>query len=189
MGNKHSVEMGVETIQGGEEDDIPIDVGSISSFDGLWKVLEPHILQNSERVLNQKKLIKGIDDEIEKILKDITENRKEIEETQELARQMISLMGDGLKYKAEKAKVSPAAAKIEGAKVSPAAAKIEGAKVSPAAARIKKELTIDTLEDLDDEDVKEITDLSPDGKSKLFNEMVEDNKAIEKEIGVLFKYL
>ena len=110
-------------------------------------------------------------------MKDITENRKEIEETQELARQMISLMGDGLKYKAEKAKVSPAAAKIE------------GAKVSPAAARIKKELTIDTLEDLDDEDVKEITDLSPDGKSKLFNEMVEDNKAIEKEIGVLFKYL
>ena len=177
MGNKPSVEKGVETIQGGEEDDIPIDVGSISSFDGLWKVLEPHILQNSERVLNQKKLIKGIDDEIEKILKDITENRKEIEETQELARQMISLMGDGLKYKAEKAKVSPAAAKIE------------GAKVSPAAARIKKELTIDTLEDLDDEDVKEITDLSPDGKSKLFNEMVEDNKAIEKEIGVLFKYL
>ncbi|MBG02404.1 MAG: hypothetical protein CL470_09080 [Acidimicrobiaceae bacterium] len=176
MGNKPSVEKGVETIQGGEEDDIPIDVGSISSFDGLWKVLEPHILQNSERVLNQKKLIKGIDDEIEKILKDITENRKEIEETQELARQMISLMGDGLKYKAEKAKVSPAAAKIEGAKVSPAA-------------RIKKELTIDTLEDLDDEDVKEITDLSPDGKSKLFNEMVEDNKAIEKEIGVLFKYL
>tara|TARA_B100000427_G_scaffold107634_1_gene89269 strand:+ start:206 stop:739 length:534 start_codon:yes stop_codon:yes gene_type:complete len=177
MGNKPSVEKGVETIQGGEEDDIPIDVGSISSFDGLWKVLEPHILQNSERVLNQKKLIKGIDDEIEKILKDITENRKEIEETQELARQMISLMGDGLKYKAEKAKVSPAAAKIE------------GAKVSPAAARIKKELTIDTLEDLDDEDVKEITDLSPDGKSKLFNEMVEDNKAIKKEIGVLFKYL
>ena len=176
MGNKPSVEKGVETIQGGEEDDIPIDVGSISSFDGLWKVLEPHILQNSERVLNQKKLIKGIDDEIEKILKDITENRKEIEETQELARQMISLMGDGLKYKAEKAKVSPAAAKIEEAKVSPAA-------------RIKKELTIDTLEDLDDEDVKEITDLSPDGKSKLFNEMVEDNKAIEKEIGVLFKYL
>ena len=28
-----------------------------------------------------------------------------------------------------------------------------------------------------------------ESKSKLFNEMVEDNKAIKKEIGVLFKYL